>query len=158
CAGGTSNGNPCTVAADCPSGTCATAICQGMCAGGANAGGQCTANSGCPGSTCTLGANIGKACTGASGCPSGICVPVNVGKGFDGLPCTDDDPPGSRGVFNTTPTTTGNTLTFISDANDTAGHQLVHKRCTLPTGALCITYIKGSPYDCAKLASGAAGA
>jgi hypothetical protein len=51
CSGGTSNGAPCTLPADCPGGTCIDDDPEG-CVGGTNAGHPCSTDNDCPGGAC----------------------------------------------------------------------------------------------------------
>lgn len=55
CMGGANHGANCTVASQCPGGSCPVG-CAGFCSGGPNAGAVCNAASECPGGTCPLGA------------------------------------------------------------------------------------------------------
>ncbi|GIW41071.1 MAG: hypothetical protein KatS3mg076_1648 [Candidatus Binatia bacterium] len=135
-------------------GTCSFA---GKCVGGSTPGVDCVVDADCGGggvcasATCSGGTNPGGACTSDADCPGGgTCVPNNPTKGLDGLPCTDDDPPISRGVPSTVPGTTGRALALVADANANAGGQIVHRRCT-GRGAACRTAIDGVPFDCAAL-------
>jgi hypothetical protein len=62
CLGGTNNGKPCTVAGDCPSGTCrAGALTVNYCMGGASDGLGCSSASNCPSpGTCVRAGTIAQ--------------------------------------------------------------------------------------------------
>lgn len=94
CVGGTNHGAACTVASQCPGGSCAK-----QCVSGSNAGMVCTVDGDCPGSvcqtgTCTGGYNDGGACTANADCPSvlsGTCVgTTGLCGGSDDLKPTTD--------------------------------------------------------------------
>ncbi|MBI3783214.1 MAG: hypothetical protein HY270_07420 [Deltaproteobacteria bacterium] len=147
----------CSVDAECGAGkACSTAYCAGTCTGGANDGKPCIRTSECPSGTCNQGGTFGQACTGSTAgeCPSGgVCVPVSRGKGFDGLPCTDDDPDSSKGVPQNAPTTTGIASTNIIDAaagtTGTLGHLVGLGTCN--GNVNCLTSRKGKEFDCTAL-------
>jgi hypothetical protein len=84
---------------------------------------------------------------------------VDPAKGFDGTPCSADDPPASQGVPNTIPQTTGLSNASISDSiqgdvtTTNNFYQLVHRNCiasALPD-TNCITSSQGSLFNCASL-------
>jgi hypothetical protein len=86
-----------------------------------------------------------------------VCRAVNPAKGFDGVPCTTDDPATSQGIANTIPQTTGVSHAAIVDAFQGAapGQQLIHKSCypsSLPT-TNCITSASGTLFNCGLLLS-----
>jgi hypothetical protein len=169
----------CTVDAQCSGGgTCSGAFCAGVCGSGADprlVGKSCTMDndvSTCPvcgcgvavaAGTCQYGPNYGQACTGVAtdcgGDPSqNICRPVNPFKGYDGIPCTADDPPASQGLASTIPTTTAIGSAGGSDVNNTAGSQMYTPVTggTIGTGlctgkATCLTAIQGTPFNCTSL-------
>jgi len=160
CAGGTNNAAPCQVDEDCPSGACASAICHGFCSIATTS--PCLVNADCPagGGVCVPGATFNVACSGtnpATECgANAVCHPVDPAKGFDGIPCTADDPPSSQGVATTIPQTTGTGHASVSDAfaGTSSGQQLVHKSCypSAQPGETCITSSVGTPFDCSSLA------
>ena len=87
CIGGTNHGANCTVASQCPGGSCPTG-CPGFCAGGANSGAVCNNVSECPGGTCPLGAcnRPGEAtqpnsCNDDTNTPGFDCGPVGDNEG-----------------------------------------------------------------------------
>ncbi len=77
------------------------------------------------------------------------------GKGLDGIPCTDDDPPFARGSAQTLPTTTGTAAGVLVDANPDgilAGTVFINGPCTGNSlGTTCIDAIKGSEFSCTAL-------
>jgi cysteine-rich repeat protein len=81
---------------------------------------------------------------------SGTCAedPSNSAKGPDGLPCTDDDPPTSRGVPNTVPLTTGDARARIFNVNGTPANIDEGVNCGQSP---CRTSAMGRPFDCAGL-------
>jgi hypothetical protein len=87
-----------------------------------------------------------------------VCVAVDPRKGFDGVPCSDDDPIGGRGAASTIPQTTGTSMVMVADPMQgtgfNAGGQLIHKNCR-PGNLLtnCITANTGSPFNCSSLTS-----
>jgi hypothetical protein len=99
CRGGSSAGEPCTAAADCPDGACAAATCVG----GVNDGTECAADSACPDGECGKGLfdfrtrfaagvgpivvprfgvgvcqDDGRRCADAADCAAGPCVAYRV--------------------------------------------------------------------------------
>ena len=101
------------------------------------------------------GANFGAACTGSVPNECGatnICTPVNIAKGFDGLPCTADDPVSSQGTASSIPTTTGQASASVVDRDNNAGAQIYNsKLCS--NASTCVTTVTGAPFDCTKLLS-----
>jgi len=168
CLGGAKDLQQCQVAGDCPGGTCATAACRGTCASGTNAGQPCLTPADCVGAICTPGPNFKQSCSSDEGCAGGQCLPINVyplantnpvrlgsGQGFDGIPCSADDAPGVRGVPNTIPQTTATSSTFVIDAGNVAGQQLIHKNCIFTANpASCLTSSTGTAIDCNALTAG----
>src|SRR5207247_272341 len=84
----------------------------------------------------------------------GLCVAVDANKGFDGVPCTDDDPATSRGTALAIPTTTGSASGAIIDANNTAGYFILDGKCNggFTSGVInCATSKQGSLFNCDQL-------
>jgi hypothetical protein len=155
CLGGSAAGGTCLGDFDCPSGTCATAVCEGICSGGDSAGKACLSSDDCPNGSCAQGANFNTKCAAADSCGgANICVPVDVNKGYDGLPCTDDDSDAAKGKAQTIPQTTGRTSSFVGDVLNVAGAQMVHGACTSIVPSACVTTVVGSPFNCASLTGG----
>ena len=150
-------GQGCNTGADCTSGVCGTALCGGTCVGGTTVGKACLQNTDCSGAgaTCNTGfPGYNTKCTQAGPCGTGgTCVPIDTAKGLDGLPCTDDDAPGAKGVPQTIPQTTGRSATFLSDADNIGGAQLVHLACVggLIDPANCGSSVVGTPFNCANI-------
>jgi hypothetical protein len=81
----------------------------------------------------------------------GVCVAVDAGKGFDGLPCTVDDPSGSQGAAQAIPTTTGTASAAVVEANDTPGFFMLDGQCNgATTGGVvsCTTAKQGNVFHC----------
>jgi hypothetical protein len=148
----------CSVNNDCTAGhTCNPAFCAGKCIAGTSSGKPCTKTTDCPGSgaVCSAGSNFAKPCTQATAstdCGStNICVPVSAAKGFDGLPCTDDDSIVAKGTAQTLPTTTGVASATVVDADNgggttTLGNLITDGVCTgQPT---CNTKATGVGLNC----------
>jgi hypothetical protein len=157
CTGGVAPGAACLIDLDCPSGPCASAICNGFCTGTTPANKPCLSNADCAGNgVCDpSGSAFNTKCTETGPCGSnGTCVPVSVAKGFDGTPCTADDSDSAKGTPQTIPQTTGRSATFIADANANAGSQLVHLACIGGALEACISTVVGTPFDCETLTSG----
>lgn len=162
CAGGSADGFACQVNNDCPGGgSCAGAICHGFCSVATTTPCLTTADCFGGGGTCVPGAMFDVPCSGTN--PStecganAICRGVNPAKGFDGIPCTADDPPTSQGLTATIAQTTGTSHAAVADAFDGAnsGRQLAHKSCypsALPDQT-CVTASTGTLFDCASLLS-----
>jgi hypothetical protein len=161
CAGGANNAADCAVNEDCPGGACASAICHGFCTIATTS--PCLVNADCPGGggVCQPGAMFNVPCTGTNPTTecgaNAVCRAVDPAKGFDGTPCTADDPATSQGVANTIPQTTGTSHASVADAfaGVNSNQQLVHKSCypsALPT-TNCITSSSGSLFDCGSLLS-----
>jgi hypothetical protein len=158
CAGGTNSGAVCAVNGDCPGGGCASAICNGLCSNSATT--PCLVNANCPaGGVCNPGATFNVPCAGAdpeNECgANAVCRAVDPAKGFDGVPCTADDPPTSQGVANTIPQTTGVSHASVADAfaGSNPFQQLTHRACypsANPDGN-CVTSSQGSLFDCGSL-------
>jgi hypothetical protein len=86
----------------------------------------------------------------------GSCAEVGVGdpnrpQGADGKPCTDDDPPASRGSAQTLPTTTGSAAAVLVDINAFTGSVLANGQCSGASTGNCQSSISGGPYSCAAL-------
>jgi hypothetical protein len=147
----------CTVNSECSGGTtCHSAVCGGICSGGFNNGKGCLVATDCPSGSCVQGGNFGVSCVG--GIPNecgatNICRAVNVPKGFDGIPCTDDDSIPARGLPNTIPTTTGVATAGIIDANNIAGQLIDDGWCTGSTAA-CTTQRQGTLFNCTQVQMG----
>ncbi len=144
----------CTVNVECSnSGLCRPAFCAGVCQGDPLTNGTpCVTNPICGGGAgvCSQGANFGLACTGMGvECPGGVCQAVFPAKGFDGAPCTADDPVASRGSATTLPTTTATASSTVMDANNNPGFLITSGVCS-PGGA-CIASITGHKFDCSGL-------
>jgi hypothetical protein len=81
CAGGTNGGKPCTVAGDCPGGSCRGGTLNNYCVGGANDGKGCiVASSDCPGGACTKAGTLAELIH-TVGSPAGALVvgtPKNI--------------------------------------------------------------------------------
>ena len=155
---GTTVPTACQVDSECSGGTtCVSAVCAGICAGGSNGGRACLATADCPSSSCQQGATFGTVCTGAGQCGgSNICKPVSAAKGFDGLPCTDDDSLAAKGTPSTVPTTTGLASAGVIDANNSPGFQINDGVCTVTAGTHpdCITQHAGHLFNCSQLSTG----
>jgi len=86
-------------------------------------------------------------------------VPVSAEKGLDGLPCTDDDPPATRGIPQTIPASTALSHSMVWDADPTLsapkpGRHLVHLRDSAGSGCGaggCIAALFGAPFSCTSL-------
>jgi hypothetical protein len=82
---------------------------------------------------------------------------VNAEKGFDGLPCTDDDPPATRGIAQTIPASTTLSHSMVWDADPSQnqpGRHLVHLRDSTGGGCGtggCIAALFGAPFSCTAL-------
>ena len=144
----------CEVNSECSPNTCSTAFCAGICNSGSNTGRACAGDADCGGAvgSCTAGAQYGQACVGnvVGECGAqNICQPVNAAKGFDGLPCTADDPPSSQGAPSTIPTTTSTASAAVIDVNNAAGKQMFGTLCTGQSG--CVTSLSGFPFNCTNL-------
>jgi len=138
----------CQVDSECAAGkTCVSAYCAGKCLGGSNAGKACVKNPDCPGGFCQAGAMFSQPCTGTGTCgTANICTPVSAAKGFDGLPCTSDDPVSSQGVAATFPATTGAASSTVVDAGDMPGYLITNGVCTgFPS---CLTTATGHVFNC----------
>ncbi len=146
----------CEVDAECTPNTCVSAYCAGMCSAGA-VGHPCIAHGDCGnGGLCAVGAKFAQGCSGVPNeCGAdGVCVPADANKGFDGLPCTADDPASSQGTALAIPTTTGIASGAISDANSTAGFFILDGQCNGGfTGGVinCTTSKQGTPFSCDAL-------
>jgi cysteine-rich repeat protein len=158
CSGFAFNSTPaaCEVNSQCTSPkTCISAYCAGLCSTGAKTGQACIKNTDCgSGQICTPGAQFAQTCTGmVSGeCGAdGKCAAVNSDKGFDGLPCTDDDPPSSRGNVSTIATTTALAAAGVVDVDDIEGQLMFDGVCTNATA--CTTSRQGHIFDCTALLS-----
>jgi hypothetical protein len=146
----------CEVDAQCTAApkTCVSAYCAGLCGTGAKMGQPCLKNTDCgSGQVCTAGATYGQGCTGTVAGECGAanqCVAVDANKGFDGLPCTADDPVSSQGTAATLPTTTGLSFSAVVDVDNRAGNFMYDGICTgFPNG--CPTSRSGSPFSCSAL-------
>jgi hypothetical protein len=159
CAGGSNSGATCSVSQDCPGGACASAICNGFCSVATTS--PCITNADCPsgGGVCVPGAMYNVPCAGTNPTTecgaNAVCRAVDPAKGFDGIPCNDDDPATSQGVPNTIPQTNGTSHASISDAfsGSNAGQQLVHRNCypSADPDGRCRTSASGSLFNCASL-------
>jgi hypothetical protein len=145
----------CQVNSECAAGkVCASAYCAGVCQTGL-VGKACLRNADCGGGgSCNQGTKFSQPCaaTGECGADS-ICQPVAPAKGFDGLPCTADDPQSSRGTPQNAPTTTGTASSSVVDAFDSngLGHLIGLGSCA--GQATCITTSHGHPFSCNALMS-----
>ncbi|HVN86296.1 MAG TPA: hypothetical protein VMW17_15785 [Candidatus Binatia bacterium] len=154
----------CQVDAECGAGkVCSSAYCAGICSSGTNVGKSCLAATDCgTGGVCQPGANYGKGCTGVGTCgANNICVAVSDGKGFDGLPCTDDDAPSAKGTAAVLPSTTGTAASGIVDASNGGNPGPTMIWGSTCTGkSFCQTSAQGSLFSCnagtpAQMISGA---
>jgi cysteine-rich repeat protein len=85
---------------------------------------------------------------------SGTCSvdTANPAKGPDGIPCTDDDPPASRGTANPTLQTTGTATANILNVNKQSGKNIDGDSSC---GALpCVVSSTGAALGCADLNAG----
>ena len=146
----------CVVNSDCSAGkTCGTAYCQGICSAASPlVGSPCTGDVSCGGvvGSCVQGPNYGVACTHAGDAVCGannLCTPQNVAKGYDGVPCTADDPQASQGVPSTIPETTATASAGLVDANNNPGTQEYGSLCSGKT--VCLTSTQGVPFNCPAL-------
>jgi len=146
----------CEVDAECSPNTCVSAYCAGLCSAG-SVGKPCVAHSDCGNlGLCAAGAKFAQACVGTPNeCGAdGMCVAVDANKGFDGQPCTADDPVSSQGTALAIPTTTGTASAAVTDANDTAGFFMLDGKCNGGfTGGVisCATTKQGALFSCDAL-------
>ncbi|MBI3783072.1 MAG: hypothetical protein HY270_06705 [Deltaproteobacteria bacterium] len=146
----------CVVDAECTVGkTCHSAYCAGLCTSGPKIGSSCIKTTDCgTGGFCDQGTMFSQPCTGTIPNECGtnsVCIPVVPAKGFDGLPCTADDPVSSQGTAQSAPTTTGTATASLIDGNNVAGNQLNGSLCSNLT--TCVTTLTGTPFNCAALQS-----
>jgi len=152
-------GTACVADIDCTSGVCATALCAGTCSGGTTPGKGCITVADCvgAGSSCnTVFEGYNTECTQPGPCGNGgTCLAVDAAKGLDGLPCTADDATAAQGTPQTIPQTTGRSATFLADADNIGGAQLVHLACIggLIDPTTCASTVVGTPFDCANVMS-----
>ena len=92
CIGGGRDSQACTVAADCPGGSCGTFV--GICEAGANDGEGCNNGSNCPGGACETGGGVclggtknAKKCHHNHHCPAGSCTAESADAGTLTNPC-----------------------------------------------------------------------
>jgi hypothetical protein len=155
CVGGSANDTACSFDIDCPGGSCATARCLGFCQGTTT---PCLTNDNCgAGGICNLGPTGNTKCTGPDTCgASNVCVAVDAAKGFDGVPCTDDDAETAKGVPQTLPQTTNRSSSVVADVLNIAGQQLAHGSCI--SGNIqppaCLGSVQGVRFNCDSLLSG----
>jgi hypothetical protein len=147
----------CQVTAECTTGQCTPSYCAGQCTAGTKVGSTCIKTSDCgSGGVCSHGAHFAFACSGPSDSACGadsVCVAVDPPKGYDGLPCTDDDPVSSRGIASNIPTTTSMAESAVIDTTDTfnlLGSMLAFGECS-DNFTPCTTSAQGTLFNCPAL-------
>jgi len=148
----------CEVTAQCTAPkNCVSAYCAGLCTAGPKIGSPCIKVADCgSGGVCTPGANFAKGCTGLPNeCGAdNKCVPFSPDRGFDGLPCTADDPLTSQGTAAAIPTTTGLSAASVADVDGVPGYFMSGGFCSgsFTAGAkACNTTRVGHPFNCSAL-------
>jgi hypothetical protein len=146
----------CQVDSECAAGKlCSSAYCAGVCQTGTLIGKACIRSGDCGGGGfCNQGTKFSQPCSSADECgANSICQPVVPAKGFDGLPCTADDPAASKGTPQNAPTTTGIASSSVIDAFDANGLGRLIGLGTCAGQATCITTSHGHPFSCSALLS-----